>query len=94
MKEKILKTGPANWCHGIGTQGGKLVLTNTTLYFEAHALNVGKKECEIDIEDIVEIRSGFLNNLVVETKSGTQTFVVNGKKDWINAINSAIEDID
>ena len=36
MKEEILKSGAANWYHGFGSKGGKLILTNETLYFEGH----------------------------------------------------------
>ena len=33
MKEEILKSGAANWYHGFGSKGGKLILTNEILYF-------------------------------------------------------------
>lgn len=93
MKEKILKQGPANWNHGVGNKGGSLVLTNETLYFEAHKFNVGKKEYEVELEDITNVRTGFLNTLIVETNKGTESFVVNKKKDWVNSISMAVEEI-
>lgn len=90
MKEKIIKEGPANWYHGFGSKGGKLVLTNNTLYFEGHLFNAGKKEYEVDVEDITGVSAGFLKNMVVSTTRGDETFVVNGKKDWIMAIQTAM----
>lgn len=90
MKEKIIKQGPANWYHGIGSKGGKLVLTDCTLYFEGHLFNAGKKEYEVDIEDITGVSAGFLKNMTVSTVNGDETFVVNGKKEWIQAIQIAM----
>lgn len=95
MKEKILKQGSANWFHGVGSKGGKLILTTETLYFEGHNANVGKKEFEVELENITGVEAGgFLsNNLTISTKSGKENFAVNGKKDWVDAINSAIEEL-
>ena len=95
MKEKILKKGAANWFHGIGSKGGHLILTSETLYFEGHNFNTGKKEFEVDLENILSVEAGgFLsNNLIIITNKSKETFAVNGKKNWVEAINSAIEEI-
>ena len=90
MKEKIIKKGPANWYHGIGSKGGTLVLTDSTLYFEGHMFNAGKKEFEIDVKDITGVSSGFFKNMVVSTIKGDETFAVNGKSDWIDEIENLI----
>lgn len=94
MEEKILKQGAANWFHGIGSKGGKLVLTNETLYFEGHLFNAGKKEIEIELEDIEEIKLGFPKNITIFSKIGKETFSVNGGKDWKQAIEEAIKQVE
>ena len=94
MNEKIIKEGSANWFHGIGSKGGKLILTNKTLYFEGHNANVGKKEYEVELESITGISTGFPNSLKITSASGVETFAVNGKKEWANAISEAIQELD
>lgn len=94
MKEKILKTGSANWYSGFGSKGGKLVLTNETLYFEGHKVNAGKKEFEVELENIVDINTGFPNNLKITTNKGIEVFAVNGKKDWVREIESAKSELE
>lgn len=94
MKEKIIKTGAANWASGFGSKGGKLVLTDTTLYFEGHNFNAGKKEFEVALDDIVAVKKGFINTLIIVTASGNESFVVNGKGSWISAIQEAISERD
>lgn len=91
MKEEILKSGAANWYHGFGSKGGKLILTNETLYFEGHKVNAGKKEFEVELENITNVKKGFPNNLIIETINGSETFAVFGGKEWVNSIQSAIE---
>ena len=95
MKDQILKKGAANWFHGIGSKGGHLILTNETLYFEGHKINAGKKEFEVELENITGVEAGgFLsNNLTITTNSGKEIFAVSGKKDWVNAINNAIKEL-
>lgn len=95
MKEKILKKGAANWFHGFGSKGGHLILTTETLYFEGHKINTGKKEFEVELENILGVEvGGFLsNNLTITTNSGKEIFAVNGKKDWLNTINNAIKEL-
>ena len=92
MKEKIIKKGPANWYHGFGSKGGKLVLTNKTLYFEGHMFNAGKKEFEVNVEDITGVEPGFLKNLTISTKHGEEKFAVNGKSEWVEAIEQAMSE--
>ena len=52
--------------------------------------NAGKKEFEVEIEDITGVTSGFLKNMTVSTTKGAETFVVNNKKEWIEAIQTAM----
>lgn len=95
MKEEIIKKGAANWFHGIGSKGGHLILTNETLYFEGHKINAGKKEFEIELENIKNVEAGgFLsNNLTIITNSGKEVFAVTGKKGWVDSINNAINQL-
>lgn len=95
MKEKIIKKGAANWFHGIGSKGGKLILTNETLYFEGHKINAGKKEFEVELENITGVEAGgFLSNsLTISTNNGKEVFAVTGKKDWVSAINDARKEV-
>lgn len=96
MKEKILKKGAANWWNGIGSKGGNLILTTETLYFEGHKLNAGKKEFEVELENIVKVEAGgFLSNsLIIITKNSKETFAVNGKKNWVKEIESAKSELE
>jgi len=95
MKEEILKKGAANWFHGIGSKGGSLILTNETLYFEGHKVNAGKKEFEVELENITGVEvGGFLSNkLTITTDNGKEVFAVNGKNAWLEAINNAIKEL-
>lgn len=93
MSEKIIKQGNANWYHGVGSKGGKLILTTKTIYFEGHSVNAGKKEMEIDLQDIKEIKTSLLNNLIIITSNGKETFAVNGKNDWKQEIMNAVREI-
>lgn len=94
MKEEIIKSGAANWFHGIGSKGGHLFLTNETLYFEGHKINAGKKEFEVELENIISVNKNFLsNNITVCTTKGNETFAVMGGKNWVTAIMDAKENM-
>lgn len=96
--ERPLAMGLANYFTGIISAGGKLLLTNKSLYFSAHALNVGRKECKIELKDItkVEIALNLLvsQHLVVYTNSDSHRFVVYHGKDWIASIKKAMADFE
>ncbi len=91
MKEKIIKSGSANWFHGIGSKGGKLVLTNKTLYFEGHFFNVGKKQFEVSVKDINNVEVGMPNTLIIYLKDGSsEKFAISGKDAWLEAVQDAM----
>ena len=50
MQENIIKKGVANWIDGWNAKGGKLILTDQSIYFEGHAFNIGKKQNEIKLK--------------------------------------------
>lgn len=90
MKERIIKEGAANWYHGIGSKGGNLVLTDNSLYFEAHSFNIGEKEFEVSLNEITGVSKGFLTGLTISTYGGIERFAVNNSKSWIEEIQKAI----
>lgn len=90
MKEKILKQGNANWYHGVGSKGGKLVLTDNSIYFEAHSFNVGKREFEVSLDEVTGVSKGFLTGLTISTVGGVEKFAVNGGKSWVEEIQKAM----
>lgn len=96
--ERPVAMGLANYFTGIISAGGKLLLTNKNLYFSAHALNVGRKECKIELKDItkVEIALNLLvsQHLVVYTNSDSHRFVVYHGKDWLASIKKAMADLE
>lgn len=54
--EKPIILGLANYFTGAVTAGGKLLLTNKSLSFSAHALNFGRQEANIDLKQITDVR--------------------------------------
>ena len=48
---------------------------------------------EIDLQDIKEIKTSLLNNLIIITSNGKETFAVNGKNDWKQEIMNAVREI-
>jgi hypothetical protein len=99
--EKLLAEGRANKWQTFGSKGGWLFLTNQRIIFIAHAFNVGSKFDEIPLDQIVvsgnsfkfKITSNLVSfNIVIETKSKTEKFVVTRKQKnmWIEKIGSAL----
>ena len=92
--ERPLAVGAANFFTGIISAGGKLFLTDKNLYFSAHALNVGRKECKINLKDIVDVKIALnlliSQHLVVKTNSDSYRFVVWHGKDWLAKIQDAV----
>ena len=91
--ERPIALGAANFFTGIISAGGKLFLTDKNLYFSAHALNVGRKECKIALQDITEVKIALnlliSQHLVVKTKTDSYRFVVYHGKDWLAKIQNA-----
>ena len=93
--ERPVTLGAANYYEGImSTSGGKLLLTNKSLFFSAHAFNVGKQEVRIDLNEIKEVKLGanllISQHILVKTGPKTHDFVVYHGKDWIRLINECI----
>ena len=92
--ERPIAVGAANLFTGIFSAGGKLFLTDKNLYFSAHALNVGRKECKIDLKDITDVKIALnlliSQHLVVKTNADSYRFVVWHGKDWLAKIQDAV----
>ena len=88
--EKPITLGAANYYTGATSAGGKLLLTNQSLSFSAHGINVGRKEVVINLADIASVRLGtnFLisQNIIVSTETETHKFVVYHGKEWVEKI--------
>lgn len=92
--ERPITLGSANYFTGMTSAGGKLLLTNKSLSFSAHGVNVGRKEQKIELKDItnVELGSNFLisQNIVITENGRKHKFVVYHGKEWIQKIKEAI----
>ena len=89
--ERLLKEGPANHIVGAEGVGGWLYFTTSRLYFRSHKINIQNHELVIALEQIVSVKTSgmfsiILNGLTVETRNGTEKFVVQGVRDWAEMI--------
>ncbi len=98
--EEIIKEGAANLQKGAETVGGKLYLTNQRLVFEAHKLNFQGGQTEIELKQVQTVTPCWTklfnvlpvapNSLAVAGGNGLDyRFVLNGRKKWAQAIESA-----
>ena len=71
------------------------MLTDKNLYFQAHDVNIGRRECKIALKDIVDVKVALnllvSQHLVVKTNSDSHRFVVFHGKDWVKNIKTAME---
>ncbi len=95
--ERLINIGAANYFTGIFSAGGKLLLTDQNLYFRAHAVNVGRKECKIALSEIVEVEIALnlliSQHLVIYTNSDSHRFVVFHGKQWLENIKKAMANL-
>ena len=94
VDEKALMYGSANYYTGSLTNaGGKMLLTEASLSFSAHMLNVGRAYCSIDLRDITDVRLSqnvILSQIIdVVTERETHRFAVNHGEKWVQRIRSA-----
>lgn len=96
--ERPITLGDASYFTGMVSAGGKLLLTNKSLYFSAHEINVGRKEQKLDLKDITNVELGinFLisQHLLITANGDKHRFVVYHGKDWLQKIKEAIAKID
>ena len=98
--ERIIRQGAANLQRGAEIVGGKLYLTNSRIVFEPHAINFQSGVDGIDTDNVEFVRMGWTklfgvvpivpNSLLIGTKDGREfSFMVFGRKAWMDAITSA-----
>ena len=93
--EELIHEGPANhFFHGEGV-GGWLYLTTGRLLFRSHRVNLQPHETDLPLNEIStatpSATAGFIpNGLSISTASGAvERFVVEGRKQWSDAITNA-----
>lgn len=82
-------------------KGGKLILTNKHLVFQAHTFNLGTNLDKIPLENITNVEKGFHplvptpNMIKIETRlSEKYMFIVTGKdmEKWLKIISKAMNE--
>ena len=95
--EQIVRDVAASMRRGIETVGGRLLITNKRLLFQAHALNIQKLPAEIPYNNISEIRRfknlGIVNNgASIILNSGMEyKFILNKTGEIIKIINELLD---
>lgn len=98
--ESIIRNGGANLLHGFDNAGGKLILTNQRVIFEANRLNISTGEQVINLSDVTKVEKGwtkflgflplFPNAVLVTISSGKRfRFALWGRKKWAEEILKA-----
>lgn len=88
--KKIVCEGPANHKKGTNAIGGWLFLSENTLEFYPHKINIGGQNLSVSIDNIVKVETKF-NRLKILTKSGDAfTFVVNKTNLWNRLITEML----
>jgi len=92
--ERPITLGVANYYTGLVAAGGKLLLTNKSLSFSAHAFNVGKQETRIDLKQITDVKVSanllVSQHILVTANGKSHKFVVYHGNDWVQKIKDAI----
>lgn len=89
--------GFANYYTGKTTTGGKMLLTNKSISFSAHAFNVGRTEAKIELSDIKKVYLGknfwVSQQIIIDLYDSSHKFVVYHGKDWVEKINNQMHEI-
>ncbi|TVT28723.1 hypothetical protein FO441_00130 [Salinicoccus cyprini] len=104
MKEKALRSGNGNLFRNGVSVGGKMHLTTTRIHHIPHAMNLNRKQTEIDLLDVAAVNlishriMNFIpipNGLeVVLQDDASLKFVVNGRRRWKREIERAVEEME
>ena len=82
-----------------GNKGGKLILTNKQLVFQAHAINLGTHLDKIPLKNITSAEKGFSplipnpNTIKIETRLGEKYMIIvmgNDMEKWLESIPKAV----
>ncbi len=93
--EPLLYQGPANHWLGVESRGGWLILTPTRLLFRSHGKNIENAPFALSLADVTAVEAirtlGLIpNGLLVRRRAGEPAkFVVQGRSDWVAAIQQA-----
>ena len=91
MRAEILKNrmiiceGPANHKKGVNAIGGWLFLTNNSIEFYPHKVNIGGQNIIIPSEFVISATTK-VNRIIIQTKSENYIFAVNKSKLWEKSI--------
>lgn len=92
--ERPITLGAANYFTGAVSAGGKLLLTNKSLSFSAHAFNIGKQETRIPLDQITDVKVSanmLISQHITVTAAGQlHKFVVYHGKEWVQKIKEAV----
>lgn len=93
--ERPITLGAANYMTGATAAGGKLLLTNMSLSFSAHAFNVGRLETKIPlcgVTDAMVLSNMLISQKIRVTANGEcHDFVVYHGKEWVARIKEAAD---
>ena len=96
--ERPITLGVANYFTGLVSAGGKLLLTNKSLSFSAHAFNVGRQETKIDLKQITDVKVSanllISQHILVTANGKSHKFVVYHGSEWVQKIKEAIAKYD
>lgn len=93
--EPLLHQGPANHWLGVESRGGWLILTPTRLLFRSHGKNIQNAAFALSLADVTAVEAtrtlGLIpNGLVVRRRADAPAkFVVQGRREWVSAIQQA-----
>ncbi len=92
--EMPVTLGAANYFTDLTSAGGKLLLTNKSLSFSAHAFNVGRQETRIELKHVTDVKvvANLLISQKIQVTAGGEKhqFVVYHGSDWVQKIQEAI----
>jgi hypothetical protein len=96
--EVLIRKGAATHLVPFEGVGGKLFLTNQRLFFEAHSLNIQKRDGSIRLENIVTVEAKHSDlisrklSIYLRNKS-VEEFIVYKRKIWVAEIEKAIKNL-
>ena len=96
--EVLIRKGAATHLVPFEGVGGRLFLTNQRLFFEAHSLNIQRRDDSIRLENILAVEakhSDFFSRKlsIYLTNKSVEEFIVYKRKVWVAEIEKAIKNV-
>lgn len=90
--KKVLAKGCANHTMGRESVGGFLLLTEDSLIFQSHKINIQNHSTVIPINEIIDIKKvnslGIIpNGLNIVTNNSVEKYVVYNREGWVDMLN-------